>query len=472
MAFLKSLKVPDLKISSKTDYSSRESLLSNEELSKKIEAAQRDEMSLKCTDRVPRKLEFSPSCATSMLNYENVDPLKIPEFPVSKKKDISRDSSREKENRSKRVKKDDFIMFKNKDELHDVSKWSKTQRHISRKEIPDLTDNRKLKVDCILGHRPKESDINLQKPKTKNFATSTVKKNEEKRHKYSNIPAAKAKKEKCLEPRHRSSSSDSIYPIDKGTRLHEKILIREGCKALISDINDRKYKDDSQIVNTSKQSDEQKYKSHSETRLQKHQSKSNSFKSIESTRDQSKRFSDKQKSTSKVDSKHSSEISEDLTTAATSMGSLVKNQTLGSEAPLSLSSKSKDVEKTSQSSNNRNTEEIKYSDTFSHASPSNPVSSSTIIETKISQDSSLAEKLMDPIRISFRDDSYSNQPEFADLVTPDFNLMIRSKRRKQALQIWENDSEQKDSKQRTAKNGQDIDESQLVIYFILFEPLL
>lgn len=83
MDFIKPLKVPDLKISPKNvDYSSRESLLSNEEASKKFEAAQREDKTLKCADRVQRKLDFSSSSA-SMLNCENVEPLKVPDFSIS-----------------------------------------------------------------------------------------------------------------------------------------------------------------------------------------------------------------------------------------------------------------------------------------------------------------------------------------------------------------------------------------------------
>ena len=465
MDFIKPLKVPDLKISPKADYSSRESLLSNEELSKKIEAVQRDEMALKCTDRVPRKLEFSSSSATSMLNYENIEPLKIPDVSISKKKDLSRDSSREKENRSKRVKKDDLNMMKNND---DLEKWSKSHRHISRREIADSIVNRKLKNDRILAHGPKDSDVILKKPKSRNVVTSTVRKDDDKRIKYSNIPATKPKKEKTLESKNRTSSSESLYPLDKGTRLHEKILIREGYKAMISEIGDKKYKDDSQITNSSKQSEDQKYKSHSDTRLQKHQSKSNSVKPIDTlTQNRSKGASDKQKSLSKTDSKHSSEISEDLTTAVNSIASLVKSQSLAAEVQSSLASKNKEVDR-SQSSN-RNTEDSKYSDNFSHVASSNTMSNSSIIETKLSQDTSLSDKLMDPMRISFRDESYSNQPEYAELKTPDINLMIRSKRRKQALQARDNDNnDYKESKSSPSKSSQEIEEAQLVIHFYFF----
>ncbi|XP_031779180.1 centrosome-associated protein 350 isoform X1 [Nasonia vitripennis] len=464
MDFIKPLKVPDLKISPKADYSSRESLLSDEELSKKIEAVQREEMTLKSTDRVPRKLEFSSSSATSMLNYDNVEPLKIPDFAITKKKDLSRDSSREKENRSKRVKKDDLNVIKNKDNLQDISKWPKSQRHISRKEIADSILNKKMKSDRIIAHEPKENDVILKKSKPKNFTTSTIRKDDEKRNKYSHIPSVKSRKDKSLESRNRTSSSESIYALDKGTRLHEKILIQEGYKAMMSEINDRKYKDDSQIVNTSKTSDEQKYKSHSETRLGKHQNKSNSVKPIESlTRDQNKRIFDKQKSSSKTDTKYSSEISEDLTTALNSIASQGKTQSFPTELSSSImTSKSKDMEKFSQSSNNRRPEEPKYSDTFSHTASTNSGSISTHIETKISQESSLSEKLLDPLRISFRDDSYSNVPEFADLVTPDINLMVRSKRRKQIIQGRENDSDYKDPKSSPSKNGQEIEESKLM----------
>lgn len=460
---------PDSKITPKPDYySSLESLLLSSQ-ERRIEA---DEMAFKSTDRVPRKLEFTSS-GTSMLNYENIEPLKVPDLAITKKKDISRDNSREKENRSKRIKKDDCKS--SKDELHqDMSRWPKSQqkRHVSRKEIADSIINRKLRNDRVLahhGHKESSSSEVILK-KSKNFVTSTVKKDEEKRHRYSNLVSsstttARTKKDRSLDSKNRTSSSDSIYPTDKGTRLHDKILIREGYKAMISEINDRRYKDDSQIHSSSKPSDDpkqqQQHKSHSETRLPKYQNKSKPIELL--TRDQSNKRgggnSDKLKS--KANSKLSSEISEDLSTAATSslVGS-AKSQSLGTEV---LSSKSKDVDKSSA-----------ISDSFSQhvASSSNAALSGTMIETKISQQdsSSLSEMLMDPMRISFsRDDGYANQPEFADLVTPDMNLMLRSKRRKDALRGKESDNEPKLSPLKSS--SQDIEEASLVIFLVIFNRI-
>ncbi|XP_014203300.1 centrosome-associated protein 350-like isoform X1 [Copidosoma floridanum] len=444
MNFIKPLKVPDLKISPKADFSSRESLLSNEELSKKIEAAQRDGMSSKVTERVPRKLEFSSSSSTSLLNYEKIEPLQVPDLTISKKKDVSRDNSREKENRTKRVKKDD---------PQDVLKWPESQRHISRKEIAESIVNRKLKNDRILSHGPKVSDaFSKPKSKPKSFITSTSRKDDEKRYKLTKVPLTKSKS-KTLESRTSTSSSESLYPVEKGTRLHDKILIREGYKAMLSEITDRKHKEDSQMVNTSKQSEEQKHKSHSEARPLKHQSKSSPIKTIDTlTRDQSKRILDKQK-LMKADSKHSSEISEDLTSTA----SLSKSQNFATETSSSSTLKSKDVVERSHSGSNRNNENYQYSDDVLTAS--DLISNNSIIETKISQDSSLSEKLLDPLRISFRDTSYSNQAEFADLITPDMNLTIRSSKRRKAPIGRENDSDEKDSKQSSLKNSQDSEQS-------------
>lgn len=463
MEFIKPLTAPDLKISPKADYSSRESLLSSEELSKQIEAVQKEGITSKSIERGPRKLEFSTSSGTSMLNYENIEPLKIPDLSISKKKDLSRDSSREKENRSKRIKKDDLISFKSKDDLHDILNWPKGQRHISRKEIADATINKKFKKDHILAHGPKSDPI-MKKTKTKTVVTSTVKKDEEKRHRHSNIPQAKSRKDKSLESR--TSSCNSVYPADKGTKLYDKILIREGCKTIISEINDRKHKDDSYISsNMSKMSEDQKYKSHSETRVSKYSSKSSIVKPIDIlSRDLNKRNLEKQKINLKSDPKHSTEISEDLTTAANSLISLTKSQGLISEAP--STSKNKEIEKFSQTSSQA-AEEPKYSDIFSSGVTSNQVSSSSMIETKFSQDNSLSEILMDPTRISFRDDSYSNQPEFVDLVAPDMNLTLRSKKRKQVSSRADNENDYKDSKENLSLIDQDAEKTTMVSKKIL-----
>ncbi|KAJ8673086.1 hypothetical protein QAD02_004347 [Eretmocerus hayati] len=425
MDFVKPLKVPDLKITPKADYSSQESLLSTEELSRRIETVQKDDLA-KINDRATRKLEFSSSSAASILNYDNIEPLKVPDLSISKNKEYLKSSSKEKENRSKRLRRETGGVLKSKDELQDF-KWSKG-RHISRKEIADSIINKRLKNDRVSSHISKDSDIILKKPKIKNSASSCHKKDEEKRHRFSSIPISKAKKDRSLEHRNRTSSSDSIYLTDKGTRLHDKILIREGYKAMISEINDLKGKDDKQMTNSSKHSEDQKYKLHLENRNQKLSSKSNSMKPIELlSRDQNKRISDKQKSSNKTDIKHSSEISEDVTTAATSVTNYSKSQNIASEIPTTVSPKTNTIDRTAQSNSNRNFEQLQNSN--SHSGSSNQVMSS-VIETNLSSDNSLSEKLMDPLKISFREDNYSNQPDFANLVTPDVNLMIRSRRRK------------------------------------------
>lgn len=41
-----------------------------------------------------------------------------------------------------------------------------------------------------------------------------------------NIPSKKSKQDKSVGSTSRTLSSDSIYPTDKGTKLHDKILIR------------------------------------------------------------------------------------------------------------------------------------------------------------------------------------------------------------------------------------------------------
>ncbi|XP_014221172.1 centrosome-associated protein 350-like [Trichogramma pretiosum] len=443
MDLIKPLKVPDMKISPKVDYSSRESLLSSEEFSKKIEAIQKDEIAMKSSDRVPnRKLEFSSSSSASMFNYDNVEPMKVPEFVTNKKKDLSRDSSREKENRTKKAKKDDHP---------DLSAWSMNQRHVSRKEIAHSVISRKLKNDLAATHVSKDKDDTLQKKsKLKNSSLSAIKNDDEKFPKNSNAVTKTKREYKVSDSKSGTSNSDSLYSIDKGKKLHDKILIREGYKAMISVVDDHKFKDDSQI-STAKTSDESRFKSHSETRASKQQNKTN-LKPIDIlSRDSTKKLIERQKS-NKIDSKHSSEISEDLITAATSNNSAKISHT-------SETSKFKHFEK-SQMINSRNNDESKYSENLSTTVSSHLNSSN--IETKISHDSSLSDKLMDPTRISFREDNYnSNQPEFAGLVTPDVNLMIRSKRRK-AYQSREHDGERNDLKSINTKASQEAEDSHLL----------
>lgn len=304
---------------------------------------------------------------------------------------------------------------------------SKNPKHISRKEVTDndALVNKKLKNDRILAHGP--IDFTSRKPKTKSCATSTAKKDE--RQKYVGVPPAKLKRDKSL-----TSSSESLYLSDKGTKLHERILIREGYKAMMSEINERKYKDDGQILNALKQ-EEQKYKSHSK---QPGRSKSDA-----SSYDQSKR-SDKQKS--KINT--SSEISEDFDTASNSVASVAKHQTSSNDS--SQYSKSKETDKSQKS---KNSEEPKYGESAaSHASVLNSVLGSSTIETKMSEEGSNSERLMDPRRISFRDDSYSQQSEFCQLVTPDMNLKLRSKRRKQAMQGSDGESVVKEEENGTAES--------------------
>lgn len=60
---------------------------------------------------------------------------------------------------------------------------SKSQRHISRKEIADAILSKKLKNNRILAQEQKNSDILSKKAKNKTVI-SVVKKDDEKRHKY------------------------------------------------------------------------------------------------------------------------------------------------------------------------------------------------------------------------------------------------------------------------------------------------
>lgn len=66
-------------------------------------------------------------------------------------------------------------------------------------------------------------------------------------------------------------------------------------------------------------------------------------------------------------------------------------------------------------------------------------------------DSILLDALLDPRKISFRDENQSHQEEFCDLVTPDMNLVPRSKRKRQFMQNNTTEADSKCLKYNTVK---------------------
>ena len=502
MDYIKPLKVPDLKISPKTlDYSVRESSSLSEANAKKFDMLSKDNVqkqgkTAKSADRVQRKLDFSSS-DVSLLNSENPERLKTPDFCFStnlvKKKDHSRDGSREKENRTKRIKKDDSSVSKTDESSQDISKRFRNIRHVSRKDAPESA-NKKIRNERFLSNAPRESDFGPTKPKSKNFATSTVKRDEDKRYRGLNTQYSKSSKEKSLELKGRSFSNESINISEKNVKLQDRMFVKESFKEISSDINDRKNKNEDQSL-ISLRLDDQKNKMNPESRHSKQQSRSSSYNYCRNLdtipKEQNKRIIDKHKpSTSKIDSKYSatsSDILEEIETASDSNINFSKRQSQNESPEIpSQSSKVKESEKSSQNiqnliyqSNQQNINRNSELEVFSmqnnrknenstiHSVTSDLTQGNTNTELQSSIDTSFSEMLLDPRRISFRDDSYSQQEEFSNLVTPDMNLMLRSKRRKQFLQENEKEPDHNSLKNKSVALTETEKEGILLVCFFL-----
>ena len=414
MDFVKPLKIPDVKISPKTldGQNTREATPL-----KFATSCGKGEKTPKNMERAHRKLDFSLSEGHSLISSDDIEPLKAPDLSISpsiaKKKEHMRDSSREKENRTKRIKKDDGIIQKSED----MSQRLKNSKHVSRK---DVTESKRLKNDRTFSHLSKEIEFTSKKPKSKNFATSTVKKDDVRQQvRSSSIHSTKtSSRDRSLESRGRTFSSESLS--DRNIKAHEKVTVRDCSRGTDSDASALKYNDDYEILNALRQLEEQKHKSIIDSRPSKILPRS----SQSTVQEQHKRNSERTKpSTSKSQGRSgssTSEIPEELETVSDSSN---KNRSAYTE--ISQQSKSKDPSN-SQSNPNNESQNI----------------------TEISSE----EVLLDPIRISFRDDSYSQQDEFCDLVTPEINLTLRSKRRKQVVAENESDPELKTPKHRPPRN--------------------
>ncbi|KAL2718105.1 centrosome-associated protein 350-like isoform X1 [Vespula squamosa] len=462
MAFREPLKVPDLKMSTKTlDYSSKDNPTSKDVAGIKLAVSSNDfvpERSEKTSrERVQRKLDFSLSEGPSVIACENIEPLKAPNVSIassfSKKKEHVRESSREKENRSKRIRKDDSLYTKSDEILYsssDFSKRSKSPRHVSRKDITDNTSGSisvgRIKTDRLPLFVPRESDFVLTKPKTKNFATSTARKDNDKKHRCSNVQSAKLR-DTSLECKNKTG----------GNELHsQKNIIKDTARSMVFDSIEYKCKEDLQSL---KQTDEHKYKLENKQVKQQNKVLNQSLNKQAGIgfKEHNKRVYDKTKtSINRIEGKHYvtySDTSGDIEIVSDSNTSLKKRSSTCS-AVLTQQSQSKDIDKsqTMQSlhskksgKDNENSNYIENSslectdissnknEAFSQdVNLSNKLQSSNNDLTDLNE-SSLPEALLDPRRISFRDDNYT-QDEFRDLVTPDMNLIFRSKRKKQMAQ--------------------------------------
>ncbi|EFN78719.1 golgin subfamily B member 1 [Harpegnathos saltator] len=464
MDFFKPLKVPDLKISPKTlDFSSRENSISKELPSTKSEIAvkelshERLDKATKVNERVQRKLDFSASDGSSAINCESIEPLKAPNVSIasnlSKKKEHThiRDSSREKENRSKRIKKDDSLCAKKDESAQDQVKRSRSPRHVSRRDMVDSMNSiitTRLKNDRIPFHTTKNIDSLSTKSKVKTFVTSTAKKDNEKRQRSFNAQSVELAKDIPLESKGRTCSSkvpDSVL-----WKVPDKVTTRDNSSMMVLSSNtENKPKDICHL----RQVEDLKYKCDSDNRLLK-QDKPNTIH-----KEQTKRISEKGRTLSnKIEEQtHSaiSEPSEDIECMSETNSS--KNRI--NVYPINSVQQSKSGDSETMIENKQNINSIrsaKIAENFKYAEHSVTQSTSatatkdeelysqsitTTGQTTINDDTNdvdvtiLPEELFDPRRISFRDNSYSQQEEFHNLTTPDkLDFIPRFKQRKYLIQ--------------------------------------
>ncbi|KOX80101.1 hypothetical protein WN51_09005 [Melipona quadrifasciata] len=468
MDFVRPLKIPDLKISAKKlDFSNRENCASKELISQKFETPakthERGEKSTKSLERVQRRLDFSTSDVSSTINNE-IEPLKVPNISISsnlsKKKECVRENSREKENRSKRIRKDESLFYNQNETIQDFSKRSKSPRHASKKDISNnINENTlgmKLKNDRLSFHIPKESDFAPTKPKPKNFATSTAKKINDKKHRSTNTRSLKSRD---------FSYNESLSK--ESRNMFENF--------------DSKHKNDS---HTLKQIDDQICTFLSENRqVKQHQITCQTQGKTGNIffKEQNKKSEKIKPSTSKMDSKMyiiNSKEFQDIESVNDS------DISLRSQSPIIVSTqqiKNKDSEKIAQIVNKSNkvTEDLKYiDDSLTQSTNVNTKKeetsftesiASTIKQTSNSNESNLnnsilSSALLDPRRISFRDENQSQQEEFCDLITPDMNLMPRSKRKREFMQNSNMEAEFKYSKHHMNKTDTEKPENSSLLH--------
>ncbi|XP_051170033.1 protein PFC0760c-like [Leptopilina boulardi] len=463
MDFIKPLKVPDLKISPKTiDYPQRESSSLSEVSSvKKFNMISKDNIQkevklLKSSDRVQRKLDFSSSDASLLQidNDDDNDPTDVSVLSLIKKKD--RDHSRDKENRSKRIKKDDSSCSSKGDNFsQDSSKRLKSTKSTTKRDVPELVF-KKIGAEHFLCHTPRVSDFGMKKSRNKHFTTSTLKKDDEKKYRCSNIQYSKSLKDKSLKLKGRFINSESISLSERSAKLQDRISTKESYSDTFTESDDWKSKEENNLH----EDDQNKL---SDNRHSK--SKIYNNRDIE-CKEQIKRIKHKY-SNSKIDSYSlsTSDILEEVETASDSNVSYPKKEKSESCETFSQATKIKDkvpLQNLIQTNESRVSEveffnpqnSVKNDNSSLNNNNNNNVNNSMTndeinTESQISMDTSLSEMLLDPRKISFRDNSYSQQNEFSDLVTPDMNLMLRSnRRRRQFLQS------NKESPQKNVKNKQ------------------
>ncbi|XP_058792180.1 centrosome-associated protein 350-like [Phymastichus coffea] len=390
MDSVKPLNLPNVKISSKIgqvsekNESSQEKLLTIKKSDNKYETK---------SDDINEALTYSDcpsSTVTTTFKNKNFELLEIPNLELSKEKNSFKNSARErdnfkdKENRFKKIKKADINTTKSRNDVQSIGKGSRNYKYSSKKDILDKVSNKIIKNDSILNRGFKDTCNTVKKP---------AKTNREKSVKTSKLLTTKLCKE--VKPN----------------------TCWKGQLTLDNDHQSNKLANESNIL---QQTNDILQNPSAKTALLKDQHNNDS---VEYTEIISQDCSNNEKSM---------KFNEDCI-----MTSIEKYQ----KQALTFSTPKENIFNSLHVQQNN----VQCDCSTVLTINDNQSSNNSIIETKLSQDS-LSEKLMDPLRISFRDNSYSNQPEFNDLVTPDVNLMIRSKRRKQFLQYMNNADDYKDSK--------------------------
>ncbi|XP_057333522.1 centrosome-associated protein 350-like [Microplitis mediator] len=417
MDFIKPLKVP--KINPKiSDYfsSSRENTTLRKNLSPIQSVIQQSEEIIlhkesdrisRSSDRVSRKLDFLSS--QELLNDDmNVKTPDVSSQSFSRKKfDHSRDNSREKENRSKRIKKDDLNLSREGDSSIESIKRIRNSKHVSRRDIKDLLSNSSIKSDRHTTHLIKDNDP-VKKTKTKNFGLSN-KKDDEKKIRSASLHSGKLSRDKSLEARGKTTSSESIS--DRNYKLHDYITVREGSRSSIIDTNHKYNSNDCQSQSSnglSQISDQQKYHIALDSKQLKHQfnPKESYKKNLEKTK----------LSTNKIHHRSSG---------------MSVHDSRSDDNELITKSDSIYTELSSQQLKNKDDKII----AINNPNPSQNLTSfgelnSIGVNKKIDASQSSDDLFLDSRKISFRDHNYSPQEEFCNLVTPNLNLVSRPKRKK------------------------------------------
>ncbi|XP_074115478.1 uncharacterized protein LOC141538084 isoform X2 [Cotesia typhae] len=310
-----------------------------------------------------------------------------------KKLEHTRDNSREKENRTKRIKKDDLNLSRESDSLAEETKRVKHSKHVSRRDVKDLISNSSVKSDRHSTNLMKNIDP-VKKSKTTNFGLSNKK--DEKKVRSSSLQSAKLSRDKSLEARGKTTRSESTS--DRNYKLHDYITTRESSR--LSNIDFQNQNSNGLLQND----DQQKYRNLLDSKQLKHQLTSKEL--------YKKNLEKKKLSTNKLHhrpsgiSVHESRSDDnELITKSDSIYTELSSQQI----------ENKDEKITSTSNQN-----------LTSINEFNSINGFKKVDTTQSSD----EIFLDPRKISFRDHGNSPQDDFCNLITPDLNLVYRPKRKK------------------------------------------